>query len=62
MKNDELFINIISFRILTHVNIAFFIVFFSNIVYRTKFSLVLIALVLLSWTNEITLVFIEKKS
>ncbi len=63
-KNDELFINIISFRtLISTLILLFFIVFFSNINFiEQNFHLVLIALVLLSWTNEITLVFIEKKN
>ncbi len=63
-KNDELFINIISFRtLISTLILLFFIAFFSNINFiEQNFHLVLIALVLLSWTNEITLVFIEKKN
>ena len=63
-KNEDLFLNIISFRSLVSVLILLcFIIFFSGINFiEQNFHLVLIALVLLSWTNEITLVFIEKKN
>ena len=61
-KSEQLFLNFISFRLLLSIFLLFiFIIFFSKISFiENDFHNLLILLILLSWINEITLVYIEK--
>ena len=63
-KNDRIFDNFISFRsIISVVIFLIFTIFFANIEFiEGNFHKILIILILLSWINEITLVYIEKNN
>ncbi len=62
-KDDKIFHNFISFRLFLSLGIiSIFIFIFSNITFIERdFHKLLISLVLISWINEITLVYIEMK-
>lgn len=61
-KNEKYFENFVSFRIIiSFIIVLIFVVFFrNNLFIEESFHTILTTLILFSWVNEITLVFIEK--
>ena len=61
-KNEKYFENFVSFRIIiSFIIVLIFVLFFrNNLFIEESFHTILTTLILFSWVNEITLVFIEK--